>query len=262
MKIVHVFFKWILIFCIIGIQQFNAQTNVVIQPTVGLLYESQGSDTSLSFFDIQNNAEEFFRNYHNLNGPAIPRIEKVYKRWEYFWRNKVTYPFQPKNGDLGAHNFYKHALTTHQLNVCTTPIGNPWSLAGIDYLPRQEIGIVQSMAINPDNTNILFAGSYTSGLWRSMDAGANWENITDYLNLPSMGVRSIAINKTNPNEMFIATGGGYQRSGSNYAYGLFKSTNGGNTWTQVLTNNQILNGLVIDINKSFEQNSTKLFKLL
>lgn len=216
--------------------EYVAQVNAVIQPSVTLIYGS--NDTTKSFQEIQDNAHAYFANYHALNGPAIPKDEKRFKRWEYFWQNKVCYPNQTKHGDLGAHNFYKNALQTNVINTCLAPTTPLWSQVGPTTMANSEIGIINCVAVDPNSditnpsTVHMFAGSYTSGLFKSIDGGTNWTNITDYLRLPSMGITSIAIDKHDLNsfKMLFSTGNGYTRTMSSYDYGVYYSTNGGSTW--------------------------------
>lgn len=107
--------------------------------------------------------------------------------------------------------------------------GLSWNTT-FDYLQR--IG-VSSIAIHPNNSNIIFAGTgdrdafdcKSIGLLRSDDGGATWTNTGFHSSLANYNnVNKILINPLNPNSMIIGT-----------YYGVYKSKNGGNTWTQVYT---------------------------
>ncbi len=244
---------WLLALALTLSSKYVAQVNAVMQPSISLLYESP--DSSLSFKELQDNAHAYFANYHALNGPDIPKAEKRYKRWEYFWQNKVCYPNQTKHGDLGAHNFYKNALQTNLINTCTAPTTPLWSQVGPTNMAISQMGIINCIAVDPnsDITNTstmhMYAGSYTSGLFESTNGGQNWTNITDNLKIPSLGIKSIAINKLNTNEIIFATGSGYKRTMSNYDYGVYYYDIGSSTWLQSVFNVTLLPGeeLGIDI---------------
>lgn len=105
--------------------------------------------------------------------------------------------------------------------------GLTWNTT-FDFLQR--IG-VSSIAIHPGNSNIIFAGTgdrdafdcKAIGLLRSDDAGATWSSTGFHPTGPNYNnVNKILINPLNPNTMIIGT-----------YYGVYKSRNGGNTWTQV-----------------------------
>lgn len=87
-------------------------------------------------------------------------------------------------------------------------------------------GRVNIVVADPEDHNILFAGTPSAGLWRSSDAGANWEPL--FTDLPSMGVSGIVIDTTGTGTIYIATGDG---DGSDtYSAGVLKSTDNGSTW--------------------------------
>ncbi|MCW5943807.1 MAG: hypothetical protein KIS66_16365 [Fimbriimonadaceae bacterium] len=91
-------------------------------------------------------------------------------------------------------------------------------------------GRINAMAVDPSNGSHLYAGAAGGGVWESNDAGANWNPLTDawaYLQ-----VSSIAIHPNDPNTLFVGTGDFDAWTG--YTNGMWKSTNGGATWTQVV----------------------------
>ena len=61
---------------------------------------------------------------------------------------------------------------------------------------------------------------------KSIDAGINWIPLTDYL--PQIGVSGIAIDPSDSNTLFIATGD--DDANDSYAVGVWKSIDGGVTW--------------------------------
>jgi photosystem II stability/assembly factor-like uncharacterized protein len=82
---------------------------------------------------------------------------------------------------------------------------------------------VQSLANDPSNPNIIYAGS-KSGVFKSADGGATWSNIG------LSNTHALAIDFVNPNNLYAGT----SSSGLVVAPGdrlLFKSTDGGATWS-------------------------------
>ncbi len=92
-------------------------------------------------------------------------------------------------------------------------------------------GRMLSLVFHPDDPNIIFAGSGAGGLWKSVNAGEDWEALTD--DLPSMRVSAVAINPNNPDEILIGTGiGKVVSTALQPGVGVLKSTNGGETWSE------------------------------
>ncbi|HMU47246.1 MAG TPA: T9SS type A sorting domain-containing protein [Chitinophagaceae bacterium] len=105
-------------------------------------------------------------------------------------------------------------------------------------------GRILTIAVDPNNSNNLWAGSASGGIWKSTNAGSSWTPVAT--NLPVLGVSSIIIDPTNSNVIYAGTGEVYRADTSNigfnvwktrgtYGIGIIKSTNGGTSWTQVLT---------------------------
>ncbi|HZC53328.1 MAG TPA: hypothetical protein VE441_12635, partial [Mycobacterium sp.] len=88
-------------------------------------------------------------------------------------------------------------------------------------------GRVVAFAVNPINTQLVFAASEFGGLWRSTNHGASWSHV-DQVPLTAMQDVQIASSDTN---LVIATGA-YDGSTDNRGGGIWRSTDGGNTWAK------------------------------
>ncbi len=92
-------------------------------------------------------------------------------------------------------------------------------------------GRINCIAVNPDNENIIYAGTPTGGVWKSEDKGKNWFPTSDLF--VNDGVSAIAINPVNTEIIYIGTG---DKSGQVYGKegsGIYKSTDGGKTWLNI-----------------------------
>ena len=97
-------------------------------------------------------------------------------------------------------------------------------------------GYIKSLAIDPANTNIIYAVTLSDGIFKSTDSGSSWTAINKGLpyDVGSLGgVGSLAIDPTNTNIIYAGT----------YS-GVFKSTDGGASWTK--TGLAFISSLVID----------------
>jgi len=109
-----------------------------------------------------------------------------------------------------------------------------WNEAG----PLKIGGRIRAIAVKdgPSSHETIFIGAAGGGIWRSTDSGANWTALTDFN--PSLAVTSIVIDPGNQNILYASTGEGQVASTMGIpGAGIFKSTNNGNTWTQLSSTN-------------------------
>jgi hypothetical protein len=98
-------------------------------------------------------------------------------------------------------------------------------------------GRVTALAVDPTNANIVYLGGAQGGIWKTVDGGNSWMPLTD--GQPSLAIGSIALdpNSCSPTTgcqtIYVGTGEENFSVDSYYGAGVLKSTNGGNTWTQL-----------------------------
>lgn len=117
----------------------------------------------------------------------------------------------------------------------STDGGNAWKPV-FDREPNLSIGAV---AVAPSNPSIVWVGtgeannrqssSWGDGVYKSMDGGRTWQSmgLDD-----TQAIGRIAIDPTNPDVVYVAALG--HMWGANAERGLFKTTDGGQTWKKVL----------------------------
>ena len=104
-----------------------------------------------------------------------------------------------------------------------------------DGISRREIGPaimsgrVVDLAVSEDDPSIFYAASASGGLLKTVNGGATWENVFDSQATVSIG--DVAINPTDPNVVWVGTGEANNRQSSSWGDGIYKSTDGGRTWT-------------------------------
>jgi len=76
---------------------------------------------------------------------------------------------------------------------------------------------------------IIFVGSATGGLWRSDNGGHTWESLFDDQQV--LGIGAVAVFQANPRIVWAGTGEGNPHSSAGVGAGVFRSTDGGRTWT-------------------------------
>jgi photosystem II stability/assembly factor-like uncharacterized protein len=114
--------------------------------------------------------------------------------------------------------------------------GNRWTPIFDHASPLGSIGAVAAAASNPD---VIYVGtgesapredaSFGDGMWKSTDAGKTWAHIGLE---DSRHIARIVIDPHNPDLVLVAAQGHIY--GPNEQRGVFRSTDGGRTWTKVL----------------------------
>ncbi len=92
-------------------------------------------------------------------------------------------------------------------------------------------GRITSLAVDPTNSNTVYAAAAGGGLWKSTDGGASWTSLTD--DLPRLSSGSVAIDPNNPATIYYGTGELNFNIDGYPGAGIFKSTDGGSTWAQL-----------------------------
>ena len=81
----------------------------------------------------------------------------------------------------------------------------------------------------PGKPNIWYVGAASGGIFKSTDGGTHWEPIFDSEPVSSIG--ALAVAASDPNIVWAGTGESFIRSHISVGQGIYKSTDGGKTWT-------------------------------
>lgn len=83
------------------------------------------------------------------------------------------------------------------------------------------LGRITAIAVEPREQKIIYAGSPGGGIWKSTNSGQSWRPLGD--RMFSMSVWSIAIDPNNTNVVYLGNAAGQ----------IMKSTNAGNSWSEI-----------------------------
>lgn len=83
----------------------------------------------------------------------------------------------------------------------------------------------------PGQPQVYYFGSTGGGVWKTTDAGATWRNVSDGFFGGSIG--SIAISQSDPETIYVGGGEKTVRGNVSHGKGVWKSADGGKTWTHV-----------------------------
>ena len=121
----------------------------------------------------------------------------------------------------------------------STDGGQNWQFRGL-----ADSGSFGRIVVDPTNPNRIFAAAAGTistsvtqrGIYRSVDGGATWQQVLAPPNATTGGV-DIAIDPSNPNRIFASLWDHKRNNGARtyggVGSGLFRSTDGGNTWTRL-----------------------------
>ncbi len=86
-------------------------------------------------------------------------------------------------------------------------------------------------AVNVKGQTHVFVGAASGGVWRSTDGGTTFKPVFDKQDVQSIG--AITIDPTNPRTIWVGTGESWTRNSVSIGDGIYRSTDGGETWTHM-----------------------------
>ncbi|MCX6307215.1 MAG: choice-of-anchor J domain-containing protein, partial [Bacteroidetes bacterium] len=179
-------------------------------------------DPNANYYSTVNSFEKYRKNKANTNLTGW----KVFKRWEYIMRGRVA-----ADGTKPAPDaIFNEWNSFSQVN--RSPAGN-WVSLGPSTVPLPGpagylgLGRLNVIAFHPTDQNKVYAGAPSGGLWITNNNGGTWSPATD--NLPTLGVSAVVVDFSNSNVILMGTGD--RDHGDAPGMGVFKSTDGGSTWS-------------------------------
>jgi photosystem II stability/assembly factor-like uncharacterized protein len=97
--------------------------------------------------------------------------------------------------------------------------------------PANMGGRTDDFAVVESNTNIVYAGTASGGVWKTVNGGVSWKPVFD--DQPVSTIGDVTVSQSEPDVVWVGTGEGNNRQSSSWGNGVYKSGDGGKTWTNM-----------------------------
>jgi photosystem II stability/assembly factor-like uncharacterized protein len=132
---------------------------------------------------------------------------------------------------------------TKTINQSQDPLLAPFRFRSIG--PASMGGRIDDIAVSESDPSIIYIGYAVGGVFKSENNATTFEPVFETYGTASIG--DIAIHPTNPNIVYIGTGEPNNRQTSSFGDGIYKTTDGGKTFTNIgLKETQTIARIVID----------------
>jgi photosystem II stability/assembly factor-like uncharacterized protein len=107
-------------------------------------------------------------------------------------------------------------------------------------------GRVAALAAVKENGRLtVYVGAASGGVWKSVNGGTTYKPVFD--KQPVFSIGAIAIDPANPKVIWVGTGEAWTRNSTSIGDGIYKSTDGGDNWTNLgLKNSERISKILID----------------
>lgn len=97
--------------------------------------------------------------------------------------------------------------------------------------PTSMAGRVTDLAVYEAEPRIFYVASASGGLWKTSNAGMTFKPVFDRENTVSLGAAAVGWN--DPNLVWVGTGEATSRNSCSWGDGVYKSSDGGQSWTNM-----------------------------
>ncbi|MEM6543842.1 MAG: glycosyl hydrolase [Pseudomonadota bacterium] len=105
-------------------------------------------------------------------------------------------------------------------------------------------GRIADIAWDPSDSSVWYVAVGSGGVWKTHNAGVTWTPIFD--DQPTYSIGSVAVDPSNPHTVWVGTGENVGGRHVGYGDGIYRSEDGGTTWTNMgLSESQHLGTIII-----------------
>jgi photosystem II stability/assembly factor-like uncharacterized protein len=130
----------------------------------------------------------------------------------------------------------------------TEDVWSAGTFAGLKFRllgPALTSGRVSDIAVHPDNRAHYFVSVASGGVWKTTNDGTTWTPVFDDQGSYSLGC--VTIDPNDPLTVWVGTGENNSQRSVSYGDGVYKSVDGGTTWSNVgLESSEHIGKIVVD----------------
>jgi len=113
--------------------------------------------------------------------------------------------------------------------------------------PALTSGRIADLAVNPENSSEFYVAAAAGGVWKTTNAGITFNSVFD--NEGSYSIGCITMDPTNHNVIWVGTGENNNQRSVSFGDGVYKSIDGGETWTNLgLKSSEHIGMITVDPN--------------
>jgi photosystem II stability/assembly factor-like uncharacterized protein len=197
--------------------------------------------TERSFVDMQRG----FLAWSKAHDLEKTKGWKWYARWEWFNRTRSygdgSIPDEETVWrEASAVSARKRSARMQSRSGGWSPVG-PTHISDTNEVELSPgIGRINCVTFHPTDSNTFWVGVAQGGVWKTVNGGESWRPLTD--DLPILRISDIAVDPVHPDTLYISVcdyeyigvdliHAGRKRN-THYGMGIFKSTDGGESWSQ------------------------------
>ena len=111
--------------------------------------------------------------------------------------------------------------------------------------PASMSGRISDLAVYEANPAIFYVGTAHGGVWKTTNSGTTFE--AQFQDQGHMSIGDVTISQSNPDLVWVGTGESNNRQSTSWGDGVYKSTDGGKTYTNMgLRTSKHINRIAID----------------
>ncbi len=152
-------------------------------------------------------------------GPPETRKGTHKKRAQWF-RARAAWPNRDASGEHLATQRAKIKVQS-----AAVPADRQWEPIG----PTNIGGRLTSLAVHPGDPDVFWVGAAGGGVWKTEDGGSTWKNL--WHKQASLNIGALAVDTKAPDTVYAATGEANLSADSYPGVGIYRTSDGGATWT-------------------------------